>query len=441
VFVALVGVALTFSRFGIALAALAALAWTWFERDRHESLGALVAAVPPAAIVAGVALVLPGVADNGVTRHQRVRDGAILAVLLLVGAVVTAVVARVALAREPDPAARRLAVRRGAAALAALAVLAIVVLVVRAGGPLDFVHARWREFTTAQSVNSIGRLGSASSGNRWLWWQQSWHAFTHHPAGGSGAGSFGLTSTVAAHNSIQATVEPHNTPLQFLTETGIVGFLLYAGVVAAVAVGLVRGARDRATVALALVLGVAFVHSLVDIDWLYVGTQAPLFVVAGVVVMRDAERTRRRWLPLAATLVCALAVLYSLFSPWYSQRRFEDALTAASNGDLATARGALDDAHSLNPLAIEPLLFLGAIDDLDAPYLDATKREPTNPETWYALAEHYSADARWFLAFGAADRSYRLDPYGPAGKPGRGNILNVARCHVHPDSPQCPVRG
>ena len=101
----------------------------------------------------------------------------------------------------------------------------------------------------------------------------------------------------------------------------------------------------------------------------------------------------------------------------------------------------LDDAHTLNPLAIEPLLLLGTIDDTDRPFLEATSREPRNPETWYELATHYARDGKWGKALAAANRSYFLDQYGPAGKPGKGNVLNVARCHVHPDSPQCPVRG
>ena len=50
-------------------------------------------------------------------------------------------------------------------------------------------------------------------------------------------------------------------------------------------------------------------------------------------------------------------------------------------------------------------------------------------------------NGKWGKALAAANRSYFLDQYGPAGKPGKGNVLNVARCHVHPDSPQCPVRG
>src|SRR5439155_1478261 len=108
------------------------------------------------------------------------------------------------------------------------------------------------------------RFGSTSSGNRWTWWGQAWRAFLNHPGGGTGAGTFALTSTVDAHNSLQTTVEPHNTPLQFLSETGIVGFLVYAGTIASVVVAFVRGPRDRASASLGLAALVALVHSVID---------------------------------------------------------------------------------------------------------------------------------------------------------------------------------
>src|SRR5438067_2985004 len=54
---------LTFSRFGLALAVVAAVAWLVIERDRLYSFPALVAAVPLAGIVAGIGLALPGIAE------------------------------------------------------------------------------------------------------------------------------------------------------------------------------------------------------------------------------------------------------------------------------------------------------------------------------------------------------------------------------------------
>jgi O-antigen ligase len=433
VYVALVAVVLTFSRFGIALAVLAAAAWVWLDRERLDSFAALVAVVPPAAVVAAVALALPGMANDGVSHSARVRDGAIFAVLFVAGGVVAGVAARIALAREPNLARRRRAARGAGIGLAALGVAAAIALVVRAGGPLEFVRVRWHEFSATQSVNTVAHIGSASSGNRWAWWQQSWDAFTRHPGGGTGAGTFSLTSTIAAHNSLQTTIEPHNTPLQFLTETGIVGFLLYAGVVASVVVGILRGPRDRATLALVFVAAIGLLHAVVDIDWSFVATQAPLLVVGGVLVSRPGAPARRRVLALAGTGVALVAAIYSLFVPWYANRRYNAGLDAAGP-HMSAAQAALSDAHALNPLAIEPMWFLGVVDESlgDLPsaerlYLLATKREPLNPDTWYQLGSFYSRHDRWREAYAALNRSYSLNRYGSTQLLA---LLDLSRCQI-----------
>ena len=108
-----------------------------------------------------------------------------------------------------------------------------------------------------------------------------------------------MTSTVDAHNSLQTTVEPHNTPLQFLSETGIVGFLLYAGAITSVVVAVLRR-RDRTTVALGFVALVAAVHSIVDIDWNFIATQGLLFALCGALVARPAAERRVRVTPAFA---------------------------------------------------------------------------------------------------------------------------------------------
>ena len=435
VYIALVAIVLTFSRFGIALAVLAAAAWVWLDRNRLDSFAALAAVVPPGAIVAAVALSLPGIANDGVSHSTRARDGAIFGVLFVVGGVVAGGAARVALSREPNIAQRRRAALGVGAGLVGLCVIGLVVLVARAGGPLDFVRVRWHEFSATQSVNTVAHIGSASSGNRWAWWQQSWDAFTRHPGGGTGAGSFALTSRIAAHNSLQTTIEPHNTPLQFLTETGIVGFLLYLGVIASVVVGVVRGPRDRATYALVFVAVIGLLHSIVDIDWSFVATQGPLFVVAGVLVSRPAAVARRSVLALAGVGIALLAAVYSLFAPWYSNRRFNDGLDAVSRFDIGGARTALSDAHKLNPLAVDPIQFLAAVDEhgeernAEKLYLLATKREPLNPDTWFELGAFYMRRQRWRDAYDALNRSYSLNRYASRQFLA---LLDLSRCEVDP---------
>jgi O-Antigen ligase len=434
-YAALVTVVLTFSRFGVLLALLAAVAWLVVERDRLDSFSALAAALPPAAVVAGISLALPGIANDGEPHSTRVRDGLIFAALLIVGAAVVAFGSR----WNPAVASRRRLAVQAAAAAVLVCVGTAIALIVHAGGPIAFVQHRWHEFSATQSVGSTARFGSASSGNRWTWWQQAWSAFTHHPGGGTGAGTFALTSTVDAHNSLQTTVEPHNTPLQFLSETGIVGFLLYAGVIASVVVAFVRGPRDRATLALGMAALVAVVHSVIDIDWNYVATQGPLLAIGGVLVSRPAEARRAQWLLAAATAACCLAGIYSLFAPWWSNRQVNAAYDEwFIQGKPAAALTDAKTAHALNPLALEPLYLLAGLEQ-DGRYVrQAVEREPRNPDPWYQLAVFNYARGNYRAAYDAANRSWHLDAFGPAGQPGAGNVLNLARCKLFPTSPQCP---
>src|SRR4051812_47294086 len=103
VYVALVAVVLTFSRYGIALAVLAAVAWIWIDRDRLDSLVALLVAAPVAGVVAGDALLLPGIADDHLSHSTRVHDGWIFGLLFVGGALVVGAAARSLLSREGNP--------------------------------------------------------------------------------------------------------------------------------------------------------------------------------------------------------------------------------------------------------------------------------------------------------------------------------------------------
>ena len=105
----------------------------------------------------------------------------------------------------------------------------------RRAGPAISCSARWHEFSnrvSSQVPDTPGRVISTSSSNRWRWWTEAWNAFTANPLRGTGAGTFELTDRLERDTQL-ATTEPHSVPLQFLSETGIVGFLLYVGVIAA----------------------------------------------------------------------------------------------------------------------------------------------------------------------------------------------------------------
>src|SRR5581483_7921212 len=432
---------LTYSRAGIAVAALAGLAWVVLARGRLESLVALAVATPLAGLVALWAFSRPALTDDGQPYSARVNDGAWFGVLGAIGASLAFGAAwwlagRPVAERERLVWTRRLAAVAAAVALGALA----VVLALRGGQVLD----EFRGSTGKEVSQTPTRLAELSSSNRWRWWQEAWSLWQDAPAGGKGAATFEIARRDIRQGSI-TTTEPHNLPLQFLAETGIVGFLLFvalvgAGVAAVVgALRRVEPAERAAAGALAIGLGAYVLHALVDIDWEFVAVTAPAFFVLGAFAgLAGARKRRAVRLPrvaAAAARVVALAVLYSLVAPYAASRLVDASYSEIADGRI---RAALSDgraAHGLNPLSTDALLALG---DAEAArggeaaalrrYRQAVDLEPENSSTWYALGSYEFFTGRYELALHDLDRAYGLDPYGPAGRP--GGLLDQARAKV-----------
>jgi hypothetical protein len=306
--------------------------------------------------------------------------------------------------------------------VAGIAALVLVVAGLVTG--IVFAGRLWSDFTnpvSSQIDSTSGRFLSANSSNRWRWWQESWQAFTHHPLGGTGAGTFELTDRRLRRSPI-VTTEPHNVPLQFLTETGIVGFLLFLAAAAGAVLAAVRarsgasGAERAAATALGLGVVVFLLHLVVDMDWNYVATCGPLLLVAGLLAGRGAPaaepmRARRPILAVGAVLV-ALAACYSLAAPWLAQRQLA---TAASPADAKRA-------HSWDPLSTEVLDFWAALENghpltAESLYRQAISLEPQSSSVWYALGQFYADHGAWLLAYNAFSEAWTYDRMGPAGVP------------------------
>ena len=408
-------VLLTYSRFAIVLACLAAVAWIVLAEERVESLAAVVVAGAAAAAVFGVALALHGITKDAQPRSVRAHDGWVFALAVVAGAVVVAGAAALLARRWPVHDAVRRRVERAAALAGAVVALGVAIAVVVFAGRI------WHAFAnpvSSQIGSGSGHIASLSSSNRWRWWQEAWHAFVRHPGGGTGGGTFQITDAML-HRSPLRTTEPHNVPLQFLSETGIVGFLLLVAAAVAAAIGITRarvrasGAERTAVTALALGVAVFLVHLVADTDWDYVGTCGPLLFVAGALVARgrpvvDATPARRRLLALAAILF-ACGGIYSLAAPYLAQRQLVD-LTAAS----------AKSAHSLDPLSTDALVDWASFEPparAEQLYLDATALEPENANVWFELGDFYWYERSWTKAYLAYSEAWQHDKYGPAGTP------------------------
>ena len=388
----LVAIGLTYSRGGVAVAVVVIALWMLFSHAWLETLSTLVAAGLPAAGALIVAFSLSGVTSDGQSHTTRLRDGLLFGAVLLLDAAIAVALARFRVPRVP-------AVRR-----AALALLAVVVA---AGIVVGALHARswWNGFTspvTTELPNSPGRLAQAGSNHRWVWWTEAWDGWKTRPLEGTGAGSFDFINLRFRKTYLDQAIEPHNLPVQFLSETGIVGVLLFAASVAwLVTVG---RRRPGPQLALALALPAYFLHSLVDIDWDFAAVTAPVFLIAGALATAPSER--RRPSPFAVLMAggLALAVVFSLFAVWLGNRwngQAEQAIGTDNAKVITLARR----ARSVNPLTVEPLLAAADAEISNASitrkrkakkaaygralgYLQrATRLQPDDAEAWYSLGE------------------------------------------------------
>ena len=408
-------VLLTYSRFAIVLACLAAVAWVVLTEKRVESLAAVALAGAAAAAVFAVALTLHGITKDAQPRSVRAHDGWVFALTVVAGAVVVTGVAALVARRWPVRDAVRRRVERAAALVAAVVALGIAVAIVVFAGRI------WHAFAnpvSSQIGSGSGHLASLNSSNRWRWWQEAWHAFVRHPGGGTGGGTFQITDAML-HQSPLVTTEPHNVPLQFLSETGIVGFLLLVAAGVAAAIGITRartrssGAERAAVTALALGVAVFLVHLVGDMDWDYLGTCGPLFFVAGAAVARgrraeDAAPARRRLLAVAAVLF-ACGGIYSLAAPYLAQRQLVNQTAASTKS-----------AHNLDPLSTDALVDWASFEPparAEQLYLDATALEPENANIWFELGDFYWYEGSWAKAYLAYSASWKYDKFGPAGTP------------------------
>jgi hypothetical protein len=426
---------LTYSRGGFVALAVALIVMTALGGARLRSLAALAIAAIAAAPGLAVAFAGNGLTSNDATLGQRIHDGRILGAVLLLA--LGALLAAGWYALRVERRVRRTGRIERWSWRALAAVAAVVVL--GGGAYLVADHTSvWHSFTRVKEdrVYDPARLVSTNSGNRWVWWKEAAGGFSDKPVGGWGAGSFELVH-LRYRTEPLGVRQPHNVELQWLSETGIIGFLLALGgvvalfVAAAQRVRRISHGRERdLSVALLAAAAGWLVHGVVDWDWDIPGvTLAPL-IFLGLLAARPSAPRRTDPFPdpeergapgrslavaLAALLLCG--ALASTILPAIAQSR-TDAAETASNPDTA-ARDATVAAR-LNPVAVRPLIDAAAIEvrrgrlvEARKRLLDAAGRQPDNPEVWYRLAllSQQLADTNGFRV--AIARFAQLDPVNP----------------------------
>jgi hypothetical protein len=429
-----VALLLTFSRGGLVIGIVAAALWIGIARPRLESGAALAVALVPMLAVTGWAFSKPGLTNDGQPHSLQVHDGRWFGLALVLGGVAAFGIAfwlsryeR----RRPLTDAWRLQLGRAAVALVVVATLVGMGALLSAGITPSRVLHKFNEPVATSAGNGPGHLTQFASSSRWNWWKEAWTSWGEHRVVGTGAGTFDLTHRRLRVDGTFAT-EPHNLPLQFLSETGIVGFVLFLGIAFAGAPALVEtlrrleGEERLAAAALAVGLFAYVVHGVVDFDWDFVAVTAPALTVLGLLLAAGrpilARAPAQRGLVAVIAGAIAAAALYSLVSPWLSTRQVDDAYAAIGRGDWAAAISDAKSARDLNPVSIEPLLAWAAAargrgdaQEAGRLYTKAISIQPDSWRPWYYRARLLAHEAGSRAALYDANEAAERDPLGRAG--------------------------
>jgi hypothetical protein len=444
-YAAVLTLALTLSRTGVAAGIAVVVFWLVLSRERVEGALVLVGAGVPAALVGGWALTRHGLADDGASHASRVADGRLFAVVAVLGASVVVALVLAGVRRGLAHADRARLGRGLLAAVVAAAVLASAAFVVAVGNPFSWTGdqiTQSRDCT--EVVNGPGHLGSLNANGRLCWWTEAWKVFRQHDPGGAGADSFEVARKRFRVDARTVT-EPHSVPLQQLAEGGVGGLLLFLALIGTTAWACVcalrrlEGGERAAAVALVAAPAAYGLHALVDYDWDYLATTAPTMVAVGVLVSAGRlldEPRRRAMVGIGAVLVLA-AVLISFSFPRLAERNVRSSTIALDAGDYAKAERLAKRARFFDPLSVDPLYALAFVAErrgdraeAERRYIRAVQLQPENPETWYTLGIYEFQVLRNMCgAYRFLNNAYTLDPAGNQWV--KGGPLDVARDAVN----------
>jgi len=233
-------------------------------------------------------------------------------------------------------------VRRAILGAAVLAGVAVIAVVLALGHPVGRAHRAWHDFTTnqpaaPQTIHLVSGVGTS----RYDVYRIALHEFAAHPIGGDGADNY-LVPYLQQRHTGETSRYPESVELRALSETGIVGAVLFLGFLLFAVRSAVRAVRREpaagAALAALLVFAFWFVHASVDWLWEFPGLAAPAFaflaLAAGtadgreVVPMSTRARPGRRVALVAATGIVALAAALSLICPWIAVRDIDTAVNA-----------------------------------------------------------------------------------------------------------------
>lgn len=344
----------------------------------------------------------------------------------------------------------------GTAAVLAGGVIALVGF----GHPITRARTAWHDFTTTKTAPARTlHLTSGLGTSRYDVWRIALDQFADHPAGGVGADNY-IVGYLQQRRTGETARYPESIELRALSETGLIGGVLFAGFLMLAARRAVRAARRTVMPSAALAclagFGYWFFHSSTDWFWEFPALTAPALALLGVAGASLAEGSTPQAAPMlhgrvvrvlirAGASTFALAAAVVLLLPWLAVRQTDSAVAVAGS-DPARAYELLRDAERLNPLSETPPLAEAtlAANAGDRPrerraLLAALRR---NRWDWYAYMmlgivagqEHHLGASRAYIAHAlrlspldqvALYAQHRLDEGNPMTERQVGQVLQV----------------
>ena len=318
--------------------------------------------------------------------------------------------------------------RAAGAALVAGVVLALAA-VAAVTTPWNKLDNAWHSFKySGEPTGAASHFGGLGS-QRYDFWRVGLIEFKRHPVAGIGMDNFAVPY-LQQRRSEEAPQNPHSLPVRLLSQTGVIGTLLFVCFIGFALFSVARIPRGRER-ELAGILVVGFSVWLFHgaVDWLWEMPVLGLLAVSllalacGLAPRRGGpvpeRRAALRALPFVAGSVAAVAAAVSLALPWLSAREVQ-AAAAGWHADPEGAFSALHRARRLNPLSENPDLIAGAIASRLHRYPEMREHFAAavgrTPDDWYGNLElgiAASLTGMHELAASSLARAEQLNPRDP----------------------------
>jgi hypothetical protein len=360
--------------------------------------------------------------------HTRSAALAIILAALVAGALWAVAVGILERLAPQGSQARARALTLTTGGLAALGVAAAVAIGVNASAIGHRIRVQYEAFVHLAPSPGSTRLFSGG-GNRYDYWRVAWLEFRSAPVIGVGAGNYD-PGYYLHRRTTESITQPHSIELQTLAETGLVGALLLAAFLVAIALGLRRTARAARADPLARTVAVAgggiFIGWLIQtsVDWMHLIpglTGIALAAAASLLVAPDGRPVplvgRASVALIGATALIAAAGAVAIAPRVLSLHAQSNAQTDLANGRpraaIADATTALNyDGSSVQALILRSAGF-ARLHDFPASLANlrlAVSAEPRNWATWALLGDLFTRRGDRTSAHAAYARALSLDP-------------------------------